>query len=190
MPKSRSFFACQPTSKELPNGKVFAVHKQPPRFKEITPDLLKEEIDAFLKDEEESQLYYWQPRHQNHRIIAQQSIFLFGNYEFKPNDECVIAGDSKKDILKELQNVSGITEDRLFPDFEGFARIRGTEAPYTERTPSDYKNRGRLAYERGDYKDAIADYDIAIDKSPNDAKVYHLRGLAQELLEEWEKSHR
>ena len=182
------FFACQPTSKESLNGKVFAVRNQPPRFKEITPDLLKEEIDVFLKDEEESQLYYWQPRHQNHRIIAQQSIFLFGNYEFNPDDECVIAEDSKEDILKELQNVSGITEDRLFPDFEGFARVRGTEAPYTELTPSDYRNRGRLASERGDYKDAIVDYGIAIDQNPNDAESYYLRGLAQNELGELEEA--
>ena len=182
------FFACQPTSKEPANGKVFAVRNQPPKFKEITPELLEEDIDAFLKDEEESQLYYWQPRHQNHRIIAQQSIFLFGNYEFDSNKECVIAGDSKEDILKELQNVSGITEDRLFPDFEGFARVRGVEAPYTELTSSDYKTRGRLAYERGDYKDAIADYDIAIDNNPNDAENYYFRGLAQYSLGESEEA--
>ena len=183
------FFACQPNSKEPANGKVFAVRNQPPRFKEITPDLLEEkDIDAFLKDEEESQLYYWQPRYQNHRIIAQQSIFLFGKYEFEPDDKRVIAEDSKKDILKELQNVSGITEDRLFPDFEGFARVRGTEAPYTELTPSDYKTRGRLAYERGEYKDAIADYDIAIDKNPNDAETYYLRGLARKSLNQAEEA--
>ena len=182
------FFACQPTSKEPANGKVFAVRNQPPRFKEIAPDLLKEEIDAFLKDDKEAQLYYWQPRHQNHRIIAQQSIFLFGNYEFEPDKECVIAEDRKEDILKELQNVSGITEDRLFPDFEGFARVRGGEAPYTELTPSDYKTRGRLAHERGDYKDAIADYDIAIDKNPHDAETYYLRGRAQDELRELEEA--
>ena len=182
------FFACQPESKELLNGKVFAVHKQPPKFKEITPDLLKEDIDEFLTDDKEAHLYYWQPRYQNHRIIAQQSIFLFGNYKFKPDDECIIAGDRKEGILKELQNVSGITEDRLFPDFEGFARVRGVTAPYTERTPSDYKTQGRLAYERGDYKDAISDYDIAIDKNPNDAEIYYLRGLARNSLEQWEKS--
>ena len=181
------FFACQPTSKELPNGKVFAVRNQPPKFKEITPDLLKEkDIDTFLKDEEESQLYYWQPRHQNHRIIAQQSIFLFGKYEFEPDDERVIAEGSKEDILKELQTVSGITEDRLFPDFEGFARVRGTEAPYTELTPSDYKKRGRLADERGDYKDAIADYHRAIDEDPNDAESYYLRGHSRIFLKESE----
>jgi len=178
------FFACQPTSKELLNGKVFAVRNQPPRFKEITPDLLTKDIDKFLKDDKEAQLYYWQPRYQNHRIIAQKSIFLFGNYEFDPDDKCVIAGDKKENILKELQNVSGITEDRLFPDFEGFARVRGVEAPYTELTPSDYRTRGRLAHERGDYKDAIADYDIAIDKNPNDPEAYYLRGLTQKSLKE------
>ena len=188
------FFACQPgfkkphVSEKSQNGKIFVVRNQPPRFKEITPELLKEDIDDFLKDGEESQLYHWQPRQQNHRIIAQQSIFLFGSYEFDPGDECVIAGDSKENILKELQKVSGITEDRLFPDFEGFARLRGGDAPYTELTPSEYKNRGSLAYERRDYKDAITDYDIAIDKYPNYAEAYYLRGLARKSLKQREES--
>jgi tetratricopeptide (TPR) repeat protein len=180
------FFACQ-RSKEL-NGKVFSVRNQPPRFKEIILEMLEKDIDDFLEDGEESQLYHWQPRQQNHRIIAQQSIFLFGNYEFNPDDECVIAGDSKENILKELQKVSGITEDRLFPDFEGFARLRGGNAPYTELTPSEYKNRGSLAYERGDYKDAITDYDIAIDKDPDYAEAYYLRGFARKSLKQREES--
>ena len=186
------FFACQPISQEFANGKVFAVRHQPPksRFKEITTDYLEthKDIDEFLKDAEASQLYYWQPPYQNHRIIAQQSIFLFGKYEFDPDYECIIAEDSKEEILKELQNVSGITEDRLFPDFEGFARVRGATVPYTELTPSDYKTRGRLAYGRADYKDAIADYDIAIDKNRNDAETYYLRGEVQYSLEEWGKA--
>ena len=194
------FFACQPSpekprdceksqeSKKPPKGKVFVERNQPPRFREITPELLKEDIGYFLKDGEESQLYHWQPRQQNHRIIAQQSIFLFGSYEFDPEGECVIAGDSKENILKELQKVSGITEDRLFPDFEGFARMRGGNAPYTELTPSEYKNRGSLAHERGDYKDAITDYDIAIDKDPNYAEAYYLRGLTRRSLKQPKES--
>ena len=182
------FFACQPTDKENQNGKVFAVHNQSSRFNEITPDSLKGDIDEFLKDDKEAQLYYWQPRYQNNRIIAQQSIFLFGNYEFDPDAECVIAGDKKESILKELQNVSGITEDRLFPDFEGFARVRGVAAPYTVLTPSDYKMRGLLAEKRGDYKDAIADYDIAIDKNSNDVEAYYLRGLARRSLKQLEEA--
>ena len=107
------FFACQ-RSKEL-NGKVFSVRNQPPRFKEIILEMLEKDIDDFLEDGEESQLYHWQPRQQNHRIIAQQSIFLFGNYEFDPDGECVIAGDSKENILKELQNVVGMHHTRSSP---------------------------------------------------------------------------
>ncbi|MDE0482356.1 MAG: FRG domain-containing protein [Candidatus Poribacteria bacterium] len=81
------WFAClidSDTSQDTtqPNGKVFAIHNQPPRFKEISPKLLNQDIDFFLKDSNESQLYQWQPRHQNNRIIMQQSIFLFGNFEF------------------------------------------------------------------------------------------------------------
>ena len=180
------FFACQQL-KDL-NGKVFAVRNQPPRFREIALEVLEEDIDDFLKDEDGSQLYHWQPRQQNHRIIAQQSIFLFGNYEFDPDGECVVAEDSKEDILKELRQVSGITEDRLFPDFEGFARVRGQEAPYTELTPSEYKTRGFLAYERKEYKDAITDYDIAIDKDRNYAEAYYLRGLARVSLKQQEEA--
>ena len=133
------FFACL-QNKEL-NGKVFAVRKQPPtRLKEIRlEDLKEEDIDSFLKDDEGSQLYHWQPRQQNRRILTQRSIFLFGKYEFAADEECIIAGDGKDNILKELQRVAGITEDWLFPDFEGFAQARGQDAPYTALTPSEYK---------------------------------------------------
>ena len=47
--------------------KVFAVRNNPPKFKEITPALLEEDIDYFLKDGEEAQLYHW-PR--GSRIIV------------------------------------------------------------------------------------------------------------------------
>ena len=73
-------FACEADHKNpqaTPDGKVFAVRNSPPRFKEITPALLEEDIDYFLKDGEEAQLYHWRPRQQNHRIIAQQSILIF-----------------------------------------------------------------------------------------------------------------
>ena len=171
------------------NGKVFAVRKNPPsRFREIVPELLEEDINFFLQDSEESQLYCWQPRQQNNRIIAQQSIFLFGRYEFGENDACIIEGSSKNDIMNVLQQVSGLTEDSLFPDFEGFAHIRREEEPYTELTATQYRDHGFSAYERKDYKDAIADYDIAIGKNSKYAEAYYLRGLAQKSLGQQEEA--
>lgn len=179
------WFACERDHKnaeDSPDGKVFAVSNQPPRFKEITPTLLKEDIGYFLKDGEESQLYHWQPRQQNHRIIAQQSIFLFGNYEFIAEDVRVIAAESKQVIRSELEKISGITKDRMFPDFEGFAVVRSEEVPYTELTPSEFKERGFLAYEREDYRDAISDFDRALNLNDTDHETYYLRGRAKSQL--------
>ena len=179
------WFACDGDHKnpeDSPDGKVFAVSNQPPKFREITPTLLAEDIGYFLKDSEESQLYHWQPRQQNHRIIAQQSIFLFGNYEFAADDVCIIAANSKQDIRSELQKVSGITKDRMFPDFEGFAVVRSEEVPYTELTPSEFKQRGFLAYEREDYRDAISDFDRVLNLNSADHEVYYLRGNAKYRL--------
>ena len=89
------------------NGKVYAVKHVPPRSSglpkciEITPEFLekdaekKKDISYFLKEEKDAPLYYYQPKYQNHRIIAQQSVFLFGQYKFKADNECVIAADCK-----------------------------------------------------------------------------------------------
>lgn len=83
------WFACAQDSKtdNSTNGKVFAVHKDADRFIETDPDLLSEPLPYFL-DGEEPQLYHWQPRQQNNRILAQQSIFFFGNYEFEEDAVC------------------------------------------------------------------------------------------------------
>ena len=58
------WFACQPDSKtpqdseNPPNGKVFAMHNKPPRFREITPESLTQKIDYFFQynEGEDSQL--------------------------------------------------------------------------------------------------------------------------------------
>ena len=181
-------FACEADRKNpqiVPDGKVFAVRNSLSRFKEITPALLEEDIDYFFKDELYRQLYYWPPRQQNHRIIAQQSIFLFGDCEFDADKICIIVAERKQEILEELEQVSGITEDRLFPDFAGFARVRREEVQYTELTASEYKVRGHQSYGKGDYGDAISDYDRVFDLNSGDHEIYYLRGMAKNELREY-----
>ena len=181
-------FACEVDQKNpqaAPDGKVFAVRNRPPWFKEITPALLKKDIDYFLKDTRVPQLYYWTPRQQNSRIIAQQSIFLFGQYEFYADKVCIIPAERKQEILEELEQVSGLTEDRLFPDFEGFARVCREEAPYTELTASEYKVRGHLSYGEGNYRDAISDFDRVFDLNSGDHEMYYLRGMAKYELRQY-----
>ena len=175
-------FACEADRKNpqtTPDGKVFAVRNSPPKFKEITPALLEKDIDFFLKDGEKSQLYHWPPRQQNHRIVAQQSIFVFGEYEFDADKVCIIASEKKQEILEELEQASGITEDRLFPDFEGFARVRREEVLYTDLTASEYKERGHLFYSKSDYRDAISDFDRVFSLNGGNHEVYYLRGSAK-----------
>ncbi|RKU19926.1 hypothetical protein C6501_00920 [Candidatus Poribacteria bacterium] len=191
------WFACQPVPKKKgengksednkpPNGKVFAVQIKPPKFTEITPEFwekgdneekeARKKIDFYLKEDKDSPLYYLQPKFQNNRIIAQQSVFLFGQYEFDADDECVIAEECKEKILKEIHRVSGITEDKLFPDFEGFAWVHREEASYTEPTPSALKEQGQRALDSENYDDAIEDFSRAIEKDSNDVEAYNLRG--------------
>lgn len=183
------WFACGQDSKTSqdsenpPNGKVFAVYNQLPDFKEVKSDILKNDIDYFLQ-EEISRLWYWQPRQQNNRIIAQQSIFLFGHPEFEANAECVILVDGKEDILTELKQVSGITEAMLFPDFEKFAFLRREEEPYTVRSAHEYMELAREQLNReelniDEYDKVIGYYDRAIDQDPDYVEVYYLRGRAK-----------
>ena len=181
------WFACAQDSKtsDFTNGKVFAVRMDADRFIEIEPDSLTEPLPYFL-DSNEPQLYHWQPRQQNSRILAQQSIFFFGHYEFEEDAACVIQKDKKDDIRTELERVSGITEIRLFPDFEGFASLRDDRAPYTPLSADEYTKRADQAVRRNKFEEAIDDYDKAIYRRPSDASLYYSRGLAKVQAEQYE----
>ncbi len=188
------------------NGKVYAVKHVPPRSSglpkciEITPEFLekdtekKKDISYFLKEEKDAPLYYYQPKYQNHRIIAQQSVFLFGQYKFKADNECVIAADCKGKILNELHKSSGLTEDKLFPDFEGFATwVHSKDSPYTEPTPSALKARSRTVFDKShateiEFEKVIGDLSRAINKDDNDVEAYNLRGRAYTRLEDYDKA--
>ena len=179
------WFACAQDSKtsDTTNGMVFAVRMDADRFIEIEPDSLKEPIPYFL-DSKEPQLYYWQPRQQNNRILAQQSIFFFGDYEFEEDAACVIEKCKKEDIRTELERVSGITEIRLFPDFEGFASLRDDRTPYTPLSADEHAKRADQSLRRHKFEEAIADYDKAIYREPTKASFYYSRGLAKARLEQ------
>ena len=173
------WFACRQGSENPSNGKVFAVYNQLPDFKKVESDMLENDIDYFLQDQENSPLYYWQPRQQNNRIIAQQSIFLFGRPEFEAYDECVILGNTKDNILTELKQVSGIAEAMLFPDFETFAVLRGVDEPYIGLNIYECKELAQEQFQEGNYSEAIAYCDRAIDQDPNYIEAYYERGRAK-----------
>ena len=188
------WFACQLDSKSPlnsenhPNGKVFAVYNRLPRFKKIKSDLLNKTIDDLLQDKEDSQLYHWQPQQQNNRIVAQQSIFLFGRYEFKEHDGCIVLANDKQNILAELEQVSGITEAMLFPDFAKFASLRGEGALYTGINQYEYLQRASNQLEMGNYAESIAYYDRVLDRDPDYMEAYYKRSIAKLYSNQYESA--
>lgn len=156
------WFAC---AKGETNGKVYAVRVDDLlRFKKITPEMLGEDIDRFFMADERGKypLYQWQPRQQNNRILAQQSVFLFGGDEIEAEGACVIQGDSKESILASLEKAAGIREATMFPDFDGFARLRAYDKP-VEPDRRGYLDHGTEVNEDNQPDAAIDAYNGAID---------------------------
>ena len=179
------WFACQQGSQTEANGKVFAVrHDDVVRLKAVNPELVKKDIDYFLKQDENGRypLYQWQPKLQNNRIIAQQSVFVFSGAQIEAEAECVIDKNSKQDILTSLDKISGITEANIYPDFDGFARLHAHDKPYLEPDAQDYLKRGLEAHQNDNLDDAIEYYTEVIGLDPADISTvsvaYYNRGLA------------
>ena len=165
------WFACQ---WEEANGKVFAVrHDDAVRFKTVNPELVKEDIEHFFNPDENGRypLYQWQPKLQNNRIIAQQSIFVFSGAQIDADAECVIPEDSKRDIRTYLEKILGITEANIYPDFDGFARLHAHDKLYIEPDAQAYLQRGLEVHQNGNLDDAIEYYDEVIRLDPADTSI-------------------
>lgn len=190
------WFACKEGSNgNSKDGKVVSVNPNDPKFiqgtqefKIITLDLLEKKIDEFSLDNRK--LYQWQPRQQqNERIIAQQSIFLFGvlEIEINPNEECIIDRNSKKSIRGSLKRIYGITDDMLFPDFDGFARQYSQNVAYIQPdSTSQYRELADEALQRGEYEEVISNYSRAIELDQNDVVAYCNRGIMKYQLGEYQ----
>ena len=176
------WFACQQSTDGETNGKVFAVRiDELGLFEKVTPELVTEkDIGHFFSPDESQvyQLYQWQPKLQNNRIIAQQSIFLFGGLPIVPVAECVILKDCKQNILTSLSQSSGITEASMFPDFDGFARLHTHNKLDIEPDAQGNVQRGINAAQRGDIDTAMNYYNKAIEMNPDYADAYYYRGRA------------
>ena len=179
------WFACQQGSRGGANGKVYAVrHDDMVRLKTVNPDLITKDIDYFLSPDENDRylLYQWQPKLQNNRIIAQQSVFVFSGAQIEVEAECVIDKNSKQDILTSLDKISGITEANIYPDFDGFARLHAHNKSYIEPDAQDYLRRGIEADQNDKPDDAIEYYTEVIRLDPPDTSIvsiaYYSRGLA------------
>ena len=184
------WMACREGSGGAANGKVFAVDiSSQVTFEPVTSELSQEKnIDYFFTPIEDKgyQLYQWQPNYQKNRMLAQQSIFLFGGGRIEPAAECVILKNGKQNIRNSLEKSAGITEGNLFPDFDGFASQRAQNKAYIEPDARYYLLRGFDAYREGKVEEAIGYYTQGISLKPDKqllallhlsrASVYYARG--------------
>ena len=179
------WFACQQSLTGEANGKVFAVRSDDPTlFRTITPELVSEEnIEYFFKEDDLGKfpLYQWQPKQQNNRVIAQQSVFIFGGSEIVEAAECVILRSGKSEILDALDSSASITEVSIYPDFDGFARLHAQNKPYVEPHAQSYLRRGIMAQMENNLDDAITYYSEVISLHPDTSALiiaYQGRGFA------------
>ena len=122
-------------------------------------------ITFFNADHEQPMLYRWQPRQLNNRIPSQQSVFLLGDKQVHPNKACIIVANCKEKILNSLEKHSNITEETLFPDFEGFARQHGHDKTY--RFP-DYATLANRAFQRSEFDEALLNLNEVINLESKD----------------------
>ena len=197
------WFACEPDG--ATNGKVFVVTIDPAQIREITT---KSALDQDLKRffEEDGQWHLWQPSIDNsaidtHRMTMQQSVFLFGLPAVAQSmiaREILIPQAHKETFRRELETL-GISEKTLFSDLAGFLERNTAQSPYNRDLAEEYyteeirKAQGHEFSENyfqratfrialGKYKEALADYDRAIELHPDYAAAYYNRGNAKQKL--------
>ena len=132
----------------------------------------------------EEKFSIWEPPLTDNRILKQDSFFIF-NKEGKLNNglfkTLILCKEKKEEILKELKLFSNFSEETIFPDFYGFAQNNSTDKPYSPQNAIAYLQRGNENHALGNYKEAITDYDKAIELNPEYIS-YNNRGLANSNL--------
>ena len=180
-PLAALWFACQ--ENQGSSGKVVAMPTDKiDLFSTVTYQDLEKSIAEFLYKDK---LWKWIPSHLSNRIVAQQSVFVFGQGKIEEAHykEVRIDGGSKQEIRNELGERFGINEQHLFSDFTGFSLSNAHDKPYNDYTADDYFSLGMEFHQRGGFQKALDAYDQAIKLNPRgDASVYNNRGNAKYAL--------
>ncbi len=175
------WFACKKSDgNKQEDGKVSAIHYDDISvFKTVDTKKAEEDIDSFFKQKKDGDypLYLWQPKHQNNRVIAQHSMFIFGGAKIPIDKEYIIQANDKPEILNALEKLFNISEETMFPDFDGFARLNAHNKTWTEPDTEGLKKRAFELYQKGDYDNAIEAHTKAIEHKPDDAEAYYNRGF-------------
>ena len=180
------WFACE--YKKYKDGKVIIMPTDDPeKFSSIIYKDFQKNIFEFLK---EDKWYKWTPTQLGNRIIAQQSLFIFGKRRLNNDDytSIIIDKDKKEQIKEDLRDWFGISEETLFNDFTGFALSKAHNRGDKNNNASDYFRWGLQHQQQRKYQEAIQCYDTAIDIDPQYFIAYVNRGLAKIELDKNEEA--
>ena len=176
------WFACQPPStntEQVEDGKVVALD-----VKDKFPQIEPENLDAPIEDLLREKIWLYSPKKQNNRIVAQQSVFVFGEPVITEHVKfCKVDDKSKNKILEELRDIS-ISAESLFCDFDGFARENSSEKVYRPLAGKFY-NLGEDYAKKKEWGNALKNYTRAIELNPNNPVYYFARGNAKYDLGEY-----
>ena len=174
------WFACEDPTRD---GKLFVVDTNDPiRVSRIFSDEAAQNLTAALSGAAgPPHLSYWEPMVSGDasvRILRQRSVFIIGR-PLLPVDtdilsEIVVAKEDKEALRLELQTLD-FHQESLFQDVYGFAQA-SNRRPVPPLTPQAYQRLGNRHYQQGEYTEAVAAYNKAIELAPNVGLTYLLRG--------------
>ena len=176
------WFACHDPDND---GKLFMVNTNDAvSVVRLTNDIAADGLRAVLTGARSSaRISYWEPAaggEAAHRIVRQRSVFIIGGPLVGDDDRMVsgllIPKHDKKQLLAELA-VLDFHHESLFFDVYGFAQAsQWRRVP--DLTADAHTRRANRFYQRGEFEEAVAHYDKAIQLVPANALTYFLRGNA------------
>ena len=174
------WFACHKEAGKA--SKVVALATDDPeKFSSINYEDSKKPIKEFLN---RGKLWKWEPSGLNNRIVAQQSVFVFGEGRIEKNSyqEITIAATHKNEIIRILGKAFGISERKLYNDLAGFANNNAHDQPYDKLTAEDFLSLGATLHQQGEFQQAIESYGRAIELDSELDTAYYSRGTAKNSL--------
>lgn len=137
------------------------------------------------ENQDDSRLWTWPPEQLNDRIIAQQSEFVFGKPVIDEADTakaCIIPANKKDGILSQLKK-AGISEESLFPDFDGFVRTNRHGAVFPNIGGEQHYQEGVECLDNKEYEYALEFFRMA-------REAYEAEGAfpPQKLLDQIKKT--
>jgi len=157
-------------------GKVFCINTNTTKIKSPSGNILKNIFPI-----EEGRLYSYSPTHNNFRIIKQDSVFLFDDLGIIPEElidhVVVIDAENKRHILQDLNEVIGISDEQMYPDYMGYLQANSGRKPHKIKSAIDYFNEGNLLRKTKNHKEAIRLFDKSLSINPNQHAVLLFKAL-------------